>query len=108
MTLFPALLVPLECFKVGRRQSPQFECGGPQAKAEDDASGLGSGMCPNMRPRRRAGRRANCGNPTRIARLSVLLFLADRVGVERGLEAKRTEPIDLRHRNFVRDPTEGG
>src|SRR5215472_19053088 len=65
-------------------------------------------MRSDMRADRRAGRRADCRDPARIARLSVLLFLADRVGVERGHESEWTEDIDLRDRNFVSNAAEVG
>jgi hypothetical protein len=65
-------------------------------------------MGPDMRADRSAGRRADRGDPARIECLSVLLLLANRVGVERRHEAKRTEHMDLGHRDLVGDTAEVG
>ena len=65
-------------------------------------------MGPDMGAGRSAGCRADRRDPARVARLGVLVFLADRVGVERGYEAERTEQIDLGDRDFVGDAAEGG
>ena len=106
LVVLPERLLPEEAARIGLRNAPQCEGGRPHPVAEDDAGYLGRGLRPDMGSVGSRGRRADIGNPARILRQPVLLFLAHRAAVALGDEPELVELVELGEGHLVGDAAE--